>query len=461
MGRRILQHESRRAALHRAPQEARAPKGRKNQCAARRKLLSQLAGRGNAVATRQLDIEQGHVWLRLQREGQDLVRPVGLGHDFDITLHCKEGLERPPNHSLILGDQNADHAGTRSAGALTWANGNVTLSRNPSCGKGSAVRVPPRSSTRSRSPRSPLPGCRGPPRPSSTTSTVARPSWLVMRIAQRFAWLCRMTFVTPSRTVQARTASTAGGSGAWSWWTWYSMPAAVRASCAPASSAASVGWRYPATASRTSRNAPRATFSISSTSWAARPGVFLINRPASSLFSAITDRLWPRGSCKSLANRSRSSPTASLAICSRASESWRLASSSNRPATAASPTMASLSTSPLACKAETPRRRSRIPPVSATTTISGTARRQRKAAPAITATHTTTVPYFGGVISVKLPIRRALRATANARKRWSGPARMRVQNQAQTAPLDTSSPSASALPSGLNGPLRITPIGYT
>src|ERR1700694_3869674 len=243
MSGRVLQHESRCAAFHGAPQEPRAPEGGEDQRPARREFVAQLAGRRDTVAAWHLDVEQGHVWLGLQREGEDFISAVGVCHNFDITLHSEQRFEGAANHTLILGNQHTDHAGTRSAGAPSLAKGKATLSRNPSCGKGSAVRVPPRSSTRSRSPRSPLPGCSVPPRPSSTTSTVALPSLASMRIAQRLAWLCRITFVTPSRTVQAKTASTAGGSGAWSCSTRSWMPPAVRASRAPASSAPTVGWR--------------------------------------------------------------------------------------------------------------------------------------------------------------------------------------------------------------------------
>ena len=189
-----------------------------------------VSGGGQTIATRHLDIQQCYVWLRPRCQGEYVICAVGLGHDFDISFHRQQCLERSSNHSLVFRDEHADHAGTRSAEALACARGKVTLSRKPSCGRGSAVSVPPRSKTRSRSPRSPVPVSSVPPRPSSTTSTVARPSWLAIRIAQRLAWLCRITFVTPSRTVQARTDSTTEGSDAWSWSMWSSMPAAARAS---------------------------------------------------------------------------------------------------------------------------------------------------------------------------------------------------------------------------------------
>src|SRR5947209_6885768 len=96
---------------------------------------------------------------------------------------------------LVLGDQHPDHAGTGPAALIESGSGRATRSRKPSCGSGSAVRVPPRATTRSCSPARPLPGLAVPPPPSSTTSTIAAPARLTIRIAQHLALLWRITFV--------------------------------------------------------------------------------------------------------------------------------------------------------------------------------------------------------------------------------------------------------------------------
>src|SRR5207247_1573979 len=83
-------------------------------------------------------------------------------------------------------------------------------------------------------------------------------------------------------------------------------------------------------------------------------------------------------------NRSRSSPTASRAICSRARDSCRFASINSRPATTENPTMASLMSSPSALSTVVPRTRSRTAAVSAAATTRGMATRQRKAAAVMT-----------------------------------------------------------------------------
>ena len=64
-----------------------------------------------------------------------------------------------------------------------------------------------------------------------------------MRIVACCAPLWRITFVAPSRTVQASTASTSGGSATSGLTNRASIPAASSAIRAPASSPASVGLR--------------------------------------------------------------------------------------------------------------------------------------------------------------------------------------------------------------------------
>ena len=104
MGRRILQHESGRAAFHGPPQEPRPAECRENEGPAGWERPAQLAGGRDAVTTGHLDVEQRDVGLRLRRQREDLIRPVGLGDDFDITLHGQQSLQRTTHHRLVLGD---------------------------------------------------------------------------------------------------------------------------------------------------------------------------------------------------------------------------------------------------------------------------------------------------------------------------------------------------------------------
>ena len=90
--------------------------------------------------------------------------------------------------------------------------------------------------------------------------------------------------------------------------------------------------RYPLTVSRTDASASRATRSTSAISAAARAGLVGQHAPASSLLSAMSDRLWPSVSWRSRAIRLRSSATASSASSLRAACSSRFAAAQRRRA---------------------------------------------------------------------------------------------------------------------------------
>ena len=183
-----------------------------------------------------------------------------------------------------------------------------------------------RARARSASPVRPLPGWpSATPSPSSSTSIDAVAALAATRIAQLRARLWRTTFVVPSRTAQASTASTSGGSDTLPSSRRHSIPAASSAARAPESASPSASWRYACTASRTSPSACRVTSWISPSSSAARAGSRSTSFWASSLFNAITESVWPSRSCRSRAIRRRSSATASRASSSRASRSCWLA----------------------------------------------------------------------------------------------------------------------------------------
>src|SRR5439155_18297267 len=155
------------------------------------------------------------------------------GDDLDIRLHAQQQGQRAAHHALVLGEQDPDDVPTGAGSASSGSSGRSTASRNPPPGCAPALTAPPATAIRSVSPRNPLPGAAadaGRPAPSSVTSTVARPSARRTSIRQCRAPLCRITFVTASRTAQASSASTWTGSGATAVRTLAPMPASASAS---------------------------------------------------------------------------------------------------------------------------------------------------------------------------------------------------------------------------------------
>src|SRR5260221_59442 len=304
----------------------------------------QRLGRAQASTARHLDVQQRHIWPRLQSCRYYLIPLCDSSNHLDILFQAEQGGKRPTHHCLVFCQEHPDHNRTfLLLIVLLWA-GSSTNSRKPSLPVdgvepasspvtwiGNASMCPPRAVTRSLRPERPLPArrhevfcsCRA--SPSLITSARTVPFSRVSRMEQYRARLCRITLVTPSRTVQASTASVAGGSIPAVCSIMHSIPAAESICCAPSSSLSSVGCRYPATASRTSRRVWRAASSTSWISCTARVGSFSTRRPTSSLLSVINDRLCPSRSCRSRAIRSRSSTTARRASSSRAACSSRIA----------------------------------------------------------------------------------------------------------------------------------------
>src|SRR6266699_5788173 len=251
-----------------------------------------------------------------ERRWQHLIAPRDFSNYLDILLQAEQSRERSAHHRLIFRQEDPYHNRSSSDGSTWPGTGSSTRRRKPSLPavrNGPASIRPPYELTRSLRPERPLPilafatsNCRlrGPSLITSAQTVLF--SW-VSRMEQRRARLCRITLVTPSRTVQASTASVEGSSSPAECSTWHATPAAERICRAPSSSLSSRGCRYPATASRTSRKVWRAARSTSRISWIARAGSCSTRRPASSLLSVIMDRVCPSRSWRSRDRRCRSS----------------------------------------------------------------------------------------------------------------------------------------------------------
>ena len=103
--RRVLEHEPRRAGLHRAAQVARPPERREDHDPA--------AGqRGRSWAAAASPSSPGISMSRSatsgrspQRRRDDLVAAADLGHDLEVALQLEQGGERAADHRLVLGEQ--------------------------------------------------------------------------------------------------------------------------------------------------------------------------------------------------------------------------------------------------------------------------------------------------------------------------------------------------------------------
>src|SRR4029453_17385625 len=92
----------------------------------------------------------------LAKEGQRFVSIGGLGDDRDAGHPFQKHPDALTGERLVVGDENADHAG---------APGSVTRTRKPAPGRVSKSTPPPNSSSRRRMPSSPCPAasCVAPP----------------------------------------------------------------------------------------------------------------------------------------------------------------------------------------------------------------------------------------------------------------------------------------------------------
>src|SRR3954452_21438604 len=326
--RRVLDQEARGADLHGAAQEAGPAEGGEDDGADVGQRGGQRPRGLEPVHAGHLDVEQGDLRAVLSGGLHDDVAPADLGDPLQVLLEVEQRAQGAADHGLVLGDEHPDHdaaTGDR-AGA---GRGTTARSRKPRPGAAPHSTDPPSARTRSVSPARPLPVPPVGPRPSSVTVSsmtgeAAPSSGSPSSTVTACAPLCRSTLVVASRTTQPSTASTLPGRGGTADGALSAMPAADSAERASASAWAQLTWRYPLTASRTSASARRAAASTSAISSRARAGSRSASRPASWLFSAISDRLWPSRSCRSRAKRSRSSATALRASSSRASVSWVL-----------------------------------------------------------------------------------------------------------------------------------------
>ena len=273
---------------------------------------------------------------RLQGRRDHLVAAADVRDDLEVRLQREQRRERTADHRLVLGDQHADHEAAPAVGARRpHVRGHGDPQPPPAPGERPGLDGPaegrralaqarearPRPATRTgrRRHRRRSRGRR--PRPARRSSPVRDDADLRRR---RLAVAQDVRDALADRPAEQRRRRPRGRpSGAGS--TSPSIPAAASAERAPASSIASVGWRYPLTVSRTDASASRATRSTSAISAAARSGSSARTRRASSLLSAITDRLCPSVSWRSRAIRVRSSATASSARSRRAAWSSRFA----------------------------------------------------------------------------------------------------------------------------------------
>src|SRR6266700_4427082 len=163
----------------------------------------QRLGRAQASTARHLDVQQRHIWPRLQSCRYYLIPLCDSGNHLDILFQAEQGGKRPTHHCLVFRQEHPDHNRTfLLLIVLLWA-GSPTNSRKPSLPVdgvkpasssvtwiGSASMCPPRAVTRSLRPERPLPArpqtvscsCRG--SPSLVTSARTVPFSRVSRMEQ-------------------------------------------------------------------------------------------------------------------------------------------------------------------------------------------------------------------------------------------------------------------------------------
>ena len=221
----------------------------------------------------------------------DLVAAADLGHHLEVGLEAEQRGQRAAHQGLVVGEQQPDprDALTASPGAAAVGGRGARgcrRRRRPLAQAAQAVAL----------------GAGRQPAPSSLTSTPFgaelddRPTWPA---------LCRITLVTPSRTIQANSARWRG-----------SVVGDVRqVGLDPGGGErrrrrgqlAGLGQRAARRPSPARRRAPRGcSRSIDSSSARARAGSTSSSRSASSALTVTTVSEWPRMSCRSRAKRSRS-----------------------------------------------------------------------------------------------------------------------------------------------------------
>src|SRR5215212_113764 len=139
-----------------------------------------------------LYVHKDHVRLKLGGTLDYLLPGSSLANHLHLGLRAEHGAQSFPNHAVVVCYEDADGAlhGDEIAPlgfSSVVGSGRRASTRVPSSGPGSASRVPPSSSARSRMEESPTPAMRslGIPTPSSVISTSSIPA---LRSIERRTW---------------------------------------------------------------------------------------------------------------------------------------------------------------------------------------------------------------------------------------------------------------------------------
>src|SRR5207342_3536326 len=148
------------------------------------------------------DVEQHDVGLELARHPHGLLPIARLADCLEVVLALEEESEARPYDSVIVDDQDPDHAGTSTTSVVPWSGSDSTRSD------------PPKSSARSRIETRPRPSAGAPaskPSPlSSMTMTIRSPSRLVTTLTVD-APACFAMLVKASCTIRYSAYSTGSG----------------------------------------------------------------------------------------------------------------------------------------------------------------------------------------------------------------------------------------------------------
>src|SRR5699024_7957717 len=164
-------------------------------------LRDDLAGRGDPVQHRHLDVHDDDVGRRGARQLERLLPVARLTDDLDVVLDREHHREPGADDRLVVDEQHPQHLAHPLASARR---GILARTRYPPIGRGPISTVPWWLATRSRMPSWPMPvpevPCRG--RPSSVTSTSACAA--STRTMTRAVWAVewRATFVRASWAVR-------------------------------------------------------------------------------------------------------------------------------------------------------------------------------------------------------------------------------------------------------------------
>jgi len=104
--------------------------------------VTQQAGGLDAITAGHPQVHENDVWEQVNGQGDSLVTVSGGAHDLDLGQQAEHHRQPFTDHSLVVGDEDADrlvHAGTRNS------------TRKPRC-VSAVVSSPPSSSARSRIP---------------------------------------------------------------------------------------------------------------------------------------------------------------------------------------------------------------------------------------------------------------------------------------------------------------------